>query len=115
MEERRQRIRVTAPVLIEFPHPESMKTEQSYTQDISDAGLRFPTPVKLQIGHELAIHVMLPYQQTSFHATGDVVWVREIARLGATQYEVGVRFRWIQDPDRTRLNNYLQGMLSATL
>ncbi len=115
MEERRQYIRVKTPVLIEFPAPETMKTERSFTSDISDTGLRFPTMVRLPLGHELALTFVLPYQRASFQATGEVIWVREIARLGATQYEVGVRFRWIQDPDRQRLNNYLHGMLTSTL
>ncbi len=113
MQERRQRIRVETPVLIEFPNPDTMKTERSFTHDISDAGLRFPTPVKLQIGQELALSLSLPYHTKSFHATGEIVWVREVARLGATQYEIGMRFRWIEDPDRGQLSRFLQSVFSA--
>jgi Tfp pilus assembly protein PilZ len=84
-----------------------MKTERSYTQDVSEAGMRFPTAVKLEIGQELPLTLQLPFQDGNFHATGEVVWIREIARLGAPQYDIGVRFRWIEDPDRQRLTRHL--------
>ena len=107
MQERRRHVRVETPVLIEFPAPGTMKTERSYTQDVSEAGMRFPTAVKLEIGQELPLTLQLPFQDVNFHATGEVVWIREIARLGAPQYDVGVRFRWIEDPDRQRLTRHL--------
>ena len=112
MEERRRLIRAQVPVLIEFPHPVTMKTERSFTQDISESGLRFPTAVKLQIGQEMPLTLQLPYQPSPFHATGEVMWIREVARLGATQYDVGLRFRWIEDPDRQRLDRVLRGFQS---
>jgi len=115
MQERRGHVRIKAPVMIEFPHPITWKTERSFTQDISDTGLRFPTAVKCQIGQELALTLALPFQRTTFHATGEIVWIREIARLGATQYEVGLRFRWIEDPDRQRLDRFLQTVLPSTV
>ncbi|MBI3324835.1 MAG: PilZ domain-containing protein [Candidatus Omnitrophica bacterium] len=112
MEERRRMIRIQVPVLIEFPHPVTMKTERSFTQDVSESGLRFPTAVKLQMGQELPLTLQLPYHQSPFHATGEVMWIREVARLGSTQYDVGVRFRWIEDPDRQRLDRVLSGFLA---
>lgn len=115
MQERRGYVRVQVPVLIEFPHPGTWKTERSFTSDISESGLRFPTTVKLQMGQELALTLQLPYQNASFHATGEVIWIREIARLGATQYEVGLRFRWIEDPDRQRLTRFFQNVLPSKL
>ena len=108
MDERRQHVRVRTPVMIEFPHPATWKTERSYTSDISETGLKFPTLVKLEIGQELALTMELPFQPGSFHATGEVVWLRAVARLGMTQYEVGVHFKWIEDPDRQRLVRHLQ-------
>ena len=106
MQERRGHIRVKAPVLVEYPHPGSYKTERSFTQDISDTGLRFPTTVKLSIGQELPLTLRLPFSETPLQATGEVVWIREVARHGDTQYEVGLRFRWIEDPDQQRLNRF---------
>jgi hypothetical protein len=100
MGERRQHVRMTTPVLIEFPCPGTMKTERSYTMDVSESGMRFPTPVKLEMGQEFPVVLQLPFEHVTLHATAVVVWLREIARLGAPQYEVGVRFRWIDDPDR---------------
>lgn len=110
MQERRRYIRIETPVLIEFPNPESMKTERSFTQDVSEGGLRFPTAVKLQVGQEVPLTLAVPFQDASLHATGEVVWVREIARLGTPQYEVGVRFHWIDDPDRQRLTRHLTSL-----
>ena len=107
MQERRKHIRVDTPVLVEFPAPGTMKTERSYTMDVSEAGMRFPTTVKLSLGQELPLTLQLPFQDGTFHATGEVVWVREIARHGAPQYEIGVRFQWIEDPDRQRLVRHL--------
>lgn len=113
MDERRQHIRVLTPVMIEFPDPLTLKTAQSFTQDISVGGVRFPTDVRLQMGQTLALTLHLPFHNTRFHATGEIVWVREVARLGFTQYEVGVRFRWLDDPDRQRLAHHLHAVLST--
>jgi Tfp pilus assembly protein PilZ len=116
MQERRRFIRVKTPVMVQFPHPSTMKTERSYTQDVSDTGIRFPTTVKLQIGQELALTMQLPYEHPSeFQATGQVIWVREVARFGGVQYDVGLRFRWIEDPDRQRLGRYLQAVFTGNV
>ena len=110
MQERRRHIRVETPILVEFPHPESLKTERSFTQDVSESGMRFPTAVKLQIGQELALTMELPFRDATMHATGQVQWIREVSRHGSPQYEVGVRFRWIEDPDRQRLMRHLSNL-----
>ena len=110
MYEQRRHVRMETPVLIEFPTPGTMKTERSYTQDVSESGMRFPTPVRLQIGQELPLTLQLPFHNASMQATGEVQWIRETSRLGAPQYEVGVRFRWIEDPDRQRLVRHLSGL-----
>ena len=113
MQERRAHVRLKTPVLIEFPNPSTWKTERSFTHDVSESGLRFPTAVKLQIGQELALTLSLPFQDSSFHATGEVVWIREIARLGMSHYDVGLRFRWIEDPDRQRLTRHLRTLVGV--
>ena len=107
MQERRQHTRVSTPVIIKFPHPSTMKTEQSYSHDVSESGMRFPTPVKFEIGQELPMVLQLPFEDTTLHATAVIVWIREISRLGPPQYEIGVRFRWMEDPDRQRLTHHL--------
>ena len=107
MQERRRHIRVESPVLVEFPHPETMKTERSFTSDISETGMRFPTTVKLTVSQEIVLTLQLPFLNEPMHATGQVMWVREISRLGAPQYEIGIRFQWVDDPDRHRLMNHL--------
>ena len=107
MQEQRRHIRIETPVLVEFPNPSTMKTERSFTQDVSESGLRFPTEVRLQVGQELPLALELPFHNGPLHATGEVLWVREVSRLGAPQYDVGVRFRWIEDPDRQRLARHL--------
>ena len=107
MQERRLHIRVQSPILIEFPAPETMKTQRSFTQDVSESGMRFPTEVKLQIGDQLPLTLRLPFDETAMHATGEILWIRQVARLGEPQYDVGVRFCWIEDPDRHRLARHL--------
>ena len=107
MQEQRRYIRVESPVVVEFPNPVTMKTERSFTQDISEGGMRFPTAVKLQVGEELPLALELPFHNATLHATGEILWIREISRLGGPHYEVGVRFRWIEDPDRQRLAHHL--------
>jgi Tfp pilus assembly protein PilZ len=116
MQERRQHVRVKSPALIEFRDPATSQTERSFTHDISETGLRFPTTVKFQVGEELALSLELPFRDSQgvpFRATGEVIWIREVARLGATQYDVGLRFRWIEDPDRQRLLHHLKACLTA--
>ena len=45
---------------------------------------------------------------------GDEVAVRHLlARHGDTQYEVGVQFRWSEDPDRQRLNRHLSSVFKG--
>ena len=111
MQERRKHIRIDTPVLVEFPHPQTMKTERSFTQDVSESGMRFPTAVQLQIGQQLPITMELPFHDATMHATGEVMWIREISRLGSPHYDVGVRFLWIEDPDRQRLTRHLSSFL----
>ena len=113
MQERRAHIRLQAPVLVEFLDPETSKPERSFTHDISISGMRFPTAVKFQVGQDVSFALDLPSQQPPFRATGQVIWIREVARLGATQYDVGVRFRWIEDPDLQRLDSFLSTRLSS--
>mgnify|MGYP001561324652 CR=1 FL=1 len=113
MDERRRSVRVSSPVMIEFPDPLTLKTAQSFTQDVSIGGVRFPTDVRLQMGQSLALTLHLPFHNARFYATGEVVWMREVARLGITQYEVGLRFLWIDDPDRQRLTRHLQSILAS--
>ena len=115
MQERRQYIRLQVPVLVEFPNPATLKTERSYTLDISELGIRFPTTVRLQVGQQVALTLQLPFQNGTFHVTGVVAWIREIARMGDTQYEVGVRFQWMEEADLARLNRFLQNFLSSRL
>ena|SRR3989338_9127614 len=115
MQERRTHIRVETPVLIEFPHPETLKTERSFTQDVSESGLRFPTAVRLQVGQELPVTLSLPFRDSPLQATAEILWVREISRLGAPHYEVGVRFRWLEDPDRQRLVRHLSSLFPRRL
>jgi hypothetical protein len=107
MQERRRFIRVGTPVMVEFPHPATLKTERSFSLDVSESGMCFPTPVKLSVGQELALTLSPPFHNSPLHAMGEVLWVREVSRFGAPQYEIGVRFRWAEDPDRQRLSRHL--------
>ena len=115
MQEGRRHIRIGTPVLVEFPNPGTMKTERSFSQDVSESGMRFPTAVTLQIGQELPLALELPFNESTLHATSEVIWIREISRHGAPQYDVGVRFRWIDDPDRQRLVRYLASFVRPRL
>ena len=107
MEERRRHIRIQTPILVEFRHPETQKPERSFTQDVGESGMRFPTTAKLQVGQELPLSLQFPESNAILQATGRVVWVRQIAAQGPTQYEVGVTFLWVEDPDRRSLLRHL--------
>ena len=115
MQEGRRHIRIGSPVLVEFPNPGTMKTERSFSQDVSETGMRFPTAVTLQVGQELPLALELPFHTATLHATSEVVWLREVSRHGDPQYEVGVRFRWLDDPDRQRLARYLAAFVGPRL
>ena len=110
MQERRRYIRVETPVLVEFQPSQTQAAERTFTQDISEQGMRFPTAATLQIGQELVLTLELPFQDATMRATAQVIWIREISRLGAPQYDVGVRFRWIEDPDRQQLLRHLASL-----
>ena len=115
MQEGRRHIRIGSPVLVEFPNPATMKTERSFSQDVSETGMRFPTAVTLQVGQELPLALELPFLNATLHATSEIIWLREVSRHGAPQYEVGVRFRWLDDPDRQRLARYLADFVRPRL
>ena len=73
----------------------------------SETGIRFPTAVKLSVGQEIPVTLELPFNDSTMHAAGEVLWIRETARHGAPQYDVGLRFKWIEDPDRQNLSRHL--------
>ena len=110
MQERRHHIRLATPVLLQFPNPATMKTERSYTQDVSFSGLQFPTMIRFEIGQEIPMTLQLPFHDVVLQTTGVVMWIREISRLGASQYSVGVQFRWMQDSDQRRLTRHLTAL-----
>lgn len=112
MQEQRRHIRMQTPVLVEFPNPETLKTERSFTSDVSETGLRFPTAVRLQVGQEVPLTLGLPFHDGAMHTTAEILWIREIARLGVPQYEIGARFHWVEDPDRQRLVRYLSSVFA---
>lgn len=115
MQERRQYVRLQVPVLVEFANPTTLKTERSYTLDISELGIRFPTTVRMPAGQQVALTLQLPFQDGTFNVTGEVAWIREIARMGETQYEVGIRFKWMEETDLQRLSRFLKNFLSSSL
>ena len=109
--ERRVYPRADSPILVEFAHPVTRQPERSYTQDVSRGGMCFPTGVRFQVGQELPMNVEVPSRNAMIHTTAHVVWVREIANVGAPQYEVGVQFRWSEDPDRQLFEQHLSSLL----
>ena len=111
MQERRQFIRVQTPIMVEFADPSTTAPQRSFTQDVSETGMRFPSAAKLQIGQSLPMTLHVPFFDQALHATGEVVWLRQTSRLGGPQYEVGVRFQWIEDPDRQNLLRHLTGLV----
>ncbi len=115
MQEHRRHRRLTTPVLVEFPNPETMKTERSFTEDASENGMRFPTDVKLRVGQQIPLTLGLPFNNASMQATGEVLWVRQVARLGSEHYDVGVRFHWIEERDRQRLSRHLAELFPSKL
>lgn len=110
-DERRLYPRMESPVLVEFAHPATKQPERSYTQDVSRGGMCFPTSVRLQVGQELPIRIEVPARKVDLHTLAHVVWVREIAHVGVPQYEVGVQFRWAEDPDRALFEQHLSSLL----
>ena len=109
--ERRLYPRAEAPILVEFTHPGTKQIERSYTQDVSRGGLCFPTSVRFQVGEDLALRLEVPSRSTVLHVIAHVVWMREIANVGAPQYEVGAQFQWSEDPDRAHFEQHLSGLL----
>lgn len=115
MQERRRYIRLGTPVLVEFPNPETMKTERSFTEDVNETGIRFPTAVKLRVGQQVPLTIELPFNNYSMQTTGEVLWIREISRLGAAQYDVGIQFHWTEERDRQRLSRHLAELFPSKL
>ena len=112
MQERRKFVRVDAPVLVEFTEPGKNQVERSFTHDVSEVGMRFPTTVKFKIGQEIPFMLGLPMEQPMMKTLGHVIWIREVSSFTRfEQYEVGVRFSWVHDPDRQRLVKHLNALL----
>ena len=113
--ERRHFPRIETPVIVEFVNPANQQGERSYTQNLSEEGTRFPTKVKFEVGQEVHMRLEIAANAATIHATGQVIWVREVARINAPQYEVGIRFRWSEDPDQAALHHHLSSLFSRRL
>lgn len=113
MQERREQVRLQAAVLVEFTDPSTSEPQRSFTHDLSLSGMRFPTSVQFQLGQEVPFTLDMASPQPAFHATGRIVWVREVAQAGGAHYEVGVRFHWVEDPDQQRLDSFLRARVSS--
>ncbi|HEX9781067.1 MAG TPA: PilZ domain-containing protein [bacterium] len=111
MQERRRIIRIGTPILIEFDDPATGDTERSFTQDVSEEGMRFPSGVQFRAAQRVEFTLALPASNMTMRTVGEVQWVREIARHGGPQYEIGVRFTWEDEQARDRLTGHLLGFL----
>ena len=109
MHERRQWLRVQAPVSLTYRTLQPpMREEYAISSDLSEGGVRFATFMPLCAGNVLELEVVLPFDSLPIRVWGDVAWVREEDRAGVPQFAIGVRFREIAATDRSRLAGYLK-------
>ncbi len=111
MKERRKFVRVDTPVLIEYKNPKTRKTERSFTSDVSQKGMRFPSNVSFKIGDTLKMELGMPPHEEMMGVNGHIVWVREIAQYTISQYEIGITFEWEEKHDAHALAQYLQSLV----
>lgn len=105
--EKRRYPRCPAPVLVRcHALEESGFQVQSISRDLSVAGVRFPSVEQLRGGTLLELTIELTPDQPAIHAQGEIKWLREFARIGAPQFEVGVAFTDMSSADRRRLENF---------
>ena len=112
--EKRRFPRCPAPVLVRCHDIEDAERHiQTISRDVSVAGIRFPATEQLRGGSILDLTIELSPDQAPIHAQGEVKWLREFSRIGAPQFEVGVEFTDMSEPDRQRLKAYCARWLRA--
>ena len=83
----------------------SGKKKKSEVKDISQAGIRFFTEEKPEVGDVIDVTITLEKLEYSFVAKASVRWVNEIIKN--RRYEVGVKFVDLSEQDVNRLINYI--------
>lgn len=111
MKERRKFVRVDTPILIEYKHPKTRKTERSFTHDVSQKGMRFPSNVAFNSGDTLRLELGMPPHEEMMGVKAHVVWVREIAQYTISQFEIGVTFEWEERHNQMSLAKYLKSLV----
>jgi len=69
----------------------------------------------LEAGQTLPVTLELPFSPLPIQATGEIMWVRQAPRLGPARREVGLQFRWVEEPDRQRLSRHLTSVFAASV
>jgi c-di-GMP-binding flagellar brake protein YcgR len=110
--QRRRANRVDLSIPFSFTLIEAGETEpvgehlNSTTQDISLAGLRFETSLRLKVGDQLEINLPL----SASHSVNPVGWVvlsEPVEQHGENLNSVAVQFVQLEEQDQIRLADFL--------
>ena len=114
MEEKRQYIRIEAPIVVTYKvGEENPVTKKTISKDFSEGGIRFPVYEKLKVGTSLELYIETPFDTIPIAATGQIVWTKALSvKEGREIYDVGVKFTRMQAFDRKRMAQTTKHFLS---
>jgi c-di-GMP-binding flagellar brake protein YcgR len=108
-QERRDYIRVGRSLLLSYKVIDAPDGhEQSFTRDISGAGMKIPFKEKPMVGTLLEIELDFIKEKKKIKFKGKVVRVKSVADERSYPYEAGIAFIDITPEKRTMLSNYVQ-------
>lgn len=106
MSERRQYIRISKSLEIEYRPVSKLMGSRSRSTDISRAGIRLPIIEKFDPGTLLKLDIRFVGLKP-ISVVGEVIWMNE-KKDGDFRFEIGIRFVNITHYDREALNSVIQ-------
>jgi len=109
MEERRNYIRIQAPILVAYKIAKGISAVKSVfrkalTKNFSEAGIRFVVYEKLIVGTFLELRIEIPFDTMPISALSEVIWTKALGARGRKNaYDVGTKFTQMQTFNKKKM------------
>lgn len=105
--ERRGSERINSLVAVKYASESGEIKGDSFTEDINESGIGFPTSGKIPPGTKLNLEISLEKgSKKEIHAAGTVIWSRRNTQHWKSRYSAGLKLLDIDGEDKNRLLEY---------